>query len=183
MDRSQRFRTNNQQKSKTNQRWKDKADIKHIVKMNRRASIQQHNPNLVQQRTDVIETFDTSQTYHDQMNQCRNFTNEFNRLPGDVQQRFDHNPGKLIDFVRNPENNTEAIKLGLLPKPSTVKYVNKDNVDITEDVYKKKGIYIDGVRVDKKGRPLVYTQTGDLSDRDGNILQTKAELDLAKGGT
>jgi hypothetical protein len=35
-------------------------------------------------------------------------------LPADLRARFSNNPEELINFLDNPENKDEAIRLGLL---------------------------------------------------------------------
>ena len=39
--------------------------------------------------------------------------NIFQRLPASLRARFDHDPAKYIEFITNPANDEEAVKLGL----------------------------------------------------------------------
>lgn len=39
----------------------------------------------------------------------------FAELPSDLRRRFDNDPQALLDFIGNPENEAEAVELGLLP--------------------------------------------------------------------
>lgn len=42
----------------------------------------------------------------------------FNALPAKIRNRFENDPEKYIEFFHDPENELEAIKLGLVkPKP------------------------------------------------------------------
>lgn len=41
----------------------------------------------------------------------------FMSYPADVRERFDNDKVKFIDFLENPDNRDEAIKLGLILKP------------------------------------------------------------------
>lgn len=41
----------------------------------------------------------------------------FDALPATVRDRFFNDPGVLLNFVNDPKNEAEAIKLGLLPDP------------------------------------------------------------------
>ena len=116
MDRTQRFKTQFNDKSKTNQKWKNKADIRYIVRKNKIARLNQINPNLVEDRGQAMAVFDSSVTYHDMMNQCAAVNSAFQRLPADVQRRFSHDVRNLIDFVNDPQNKDECVKLGLLPQ-------------------------------------------------------------------
>ncbi len=40
----------------------------------------------------------------------------FADLPSSVRKRFNNEPSELLDFLENPENRLEAIKLGLLDR-------------------------------------------------------------------
>lgn len=37
----------------------------------------------------------------------------FASLPATIRERFENNPAKLLEFISNPDNQDEAIKLGL----------------------------------------------------------------------
>lgn len=41
----------------------------------------------------------------------------FQAVPATVRKRFDNNPQQMIDFLRDPANKDEAIKLGLVDAP------------------------------------------------------------------
>ena len=43
----------------------------------------------------------------------------FQQLPADIKQRFNHDPGYLLDFVLNPANAEESVRLGLLHKDTS----------------------------------------------------------------
>lgn len=43
--------------------------------------------------------------------------NAFMELPAQLRAKFDNDPQKLMDFVADPANKDEAIKLGLFNKP------------------------------------------------------------------
>lgn len=45
----------------------------------------------------------------------------FSHLPAKVRQRFSHDPKELALFLQNPQNQDEAIKLGLAPPKVHVK--------------------------------------------------------------
>ena len=49
----------------------------------------------------------------------------FEQVPAKIRNRFGHDPQQFIEFLSNPENNEEAIKLGLKikkaePKPDPI---------------------------------------------------------------
>lgn len=55
--------------------------------------------------------------FHTAMNVVRAAQEEFMKLPGEMRYRFANDPGRLLEFLDNPENRDEAIKLGLVEKP------------------------------------------------------------------
>lgn len=53
--------------------------------------------------------------------------NAFNALPSQIRKRFDNDPQQLLNFVNDPKNTAEAVKLGLrqeIPLSDTQKIVN-----------------------------------------------------------
>lgn len=42
----------------------------------------------------------------------------FEELPSGLRSRFNHDPAQFLEFVQNPVNNEELIKLKLVNKPS-----------------------------------------------------------------
>lgn len=54
--------------------------------------------------------------YHTMMNKIISAQEAFQELPVNIKKRFDQDPGKLIDFLNNPENREEAERLGLVNK-------------------------------------------------------------------
>lgn len=51
------------------------------------------------------------------MESVRKAEADFMELPADLRYRFENNPQRLMDFMENPANRDEAIKLGLVNKP------------------------------------------------------------------
>lgn len=45
---------------------------------------------------------------------------EFMLMPPKLRSRFQNDPAQLMDFLADPENRDEAIKLGLINKPATI---------------------------------------------------------------
>lgn len=50
------------------------------------------------------------------MNNVREAKERFEALPADIRKRFRHDPAELYDFVSNPDNAEESVRLGLLSK-------------------------------------------------------------------
>ena len=54
--------------------------------------------------------------YHDALNRVIAAQEEFEALPAQIRARFDNNPEKLIEFLDNSDNRSEAEQLGLIEK-------------------------------------------------------------------
>lgn len=52
--------------------------------------------------------------YEDSLAYVREVQNEFNALPSDIRRKFDNDPNKMLNFVKDDKNIEEAYKLGLL---------------------------------------------------------------------
>lgn len=69
--------------------------------------------------------------FHSAMNVVRQAQEEFLRVPADIRARFLNDPQRFTDFFNDPDNQEEAIKLGLAtrkpvpvpPEPMLVKVV------------------------------------------------------------
>jgi len=97
--------------SRTQQHFKDETDINNIL---RQFNITGQLP------TKAISPrygdFTGISDYHGALNQVIAAEGEFMTLPAHLRARFDNNPQELIEFLNNPENKDEAIKLGLVNK-------------------------------------------------------------------
>ena len=58
--------------------------------------------------------------YHSALNAVIAAEDEFMALPANIRTRFDNDPAKLIDFMQNPANRSEAESLGLVNKSEPV---------------------------------------------------------------
>lgn len=58
--------------------------------------------------------------YHSALNAVIAAEDGFMALPADIRTRFDNDPSKLIDFMENPANRSEAESLGLVTKTEPV---------------------------------------------------------------
>ena len=58
--------------------------------------------------------FSGAPDFHTAMNLVRQAQEEFVRIPADVRARFRNDPQEFMNFFENPDNYTEALKLGLV---------------------------------------------------------------------
>jgi len=98
--------------SRTQQHFKDETDINNILR-------QFNVTGLLPQKalTPQYGDFTGIGDYHGALNAVIAAENEFMTLPAQLRARFDNDPQELIEFLNNPNNKEEAVKLGLLIKP------------------------------------------------------------------
>lgn len=93
----------------------DDTDINVIV---RRFGMTGEIPQNV--RVPLSEEFNDITDYHSALNQVIAAEKAFMSMPAEIRIRFDHDPAKLIQFVENPANREEAVKLGIVNAPPKV---------------------------------------------------------------
>lgn len=96
----------------TQQQFAEEVDINTIVK---RFGITGQLPENL--RMPVSGDFTDITDFQSAMNAVVAAKDEFMRLPGELRQRFNHDPAQLISFLEDDKNKDEAIKLGLVNKP------------------------------------------------------------------
>jgi len=95
--------------SRTQQHFKDECDINNIL---RQFNITGMLPE--QAVSPRYGDFSGIMDYHSALNQVIAAEDEFMSLPATLRARFENDPAQLIEFLDNPENKNEAIKLGLV---------------------------------------------------------------------
>lgn len=94
--------------TKTQQQFKDEVDINTIV--DRFMAAGELPPQLqFPTEQDFTETFD----FQTSMNVIVKARESFMELPAKARARFDNDPQKFMEFIHDPENKHEAVKLGL----------------------------------------------------------------------
>lgn len=111
-------------RSLTNQADMDAADINKIMARYERTGVL-IDPLGVERRP-MYGDFTEIKDYHQMLSSIRNVERAFSTLPANVRNRFDNDPQKLIDFLDDPKNNEEAIKLGLIEQPPIPNKATKD---------------------------------------------------------
>lgn len=100
------------QRSLTQQQFKEECDINEIV---RRFGLTGKVPETFQ--APVSGDFTGVTDFHSAMLAVRRAEEAFMELPGELRERFNHDPGRLIAFLEDGRNLEEARKLGLVPMP------------------------------------------------------------------
>lgn len=94
------------------QQFKDECDINVIVK---RFGLTGELPNGIDMP--VSGDFTGVTDFHTAMNMVRQAQESFQELPGEIRERFNNDPAKVIAFLENANNRDEAVRLGMIAKP------------------------------------------------------------------
>ena len=95
--------------SKTKQAFKEEADINNIMGKYVKTGV------LPQASGATFGDFCDVEDFQNCMAQILRAEEDFGQLPSEIRDRFRNDPGYLIDFLANPDNQEEAAELGLLP--------------------------------------------------------------------
>lgn len=97
--------------SKVEQNHRERVNINSIVAKYKRTG-------LFPQRNDRPRYGDfTGLTdFHEAQTRIVAAEQDFLLLPAEIRNRFGNDPGQLIQFINDPENEAEARRIGLLPK-------------------------------------------------------------------
>lgn len=97
------------EESLTHQEFAEESDINVIID---RFGIGE-NPIEAQEWVTNVDIADAPNTYMDVMNQLNQARDQFMSLPAKVRSQFDNDPGRFVDFVSDPNNGDELVRLGL----------------------------------------------------------------------
>lgn len=106
-----RVRAVNKGKCMAQQQFRDSQDINIIMKKynNQMANI----PDFSGEYADL-----TTFKFEDEMNKISRAEEAFAGLPSEIRTRFDNRPGKLLQFLDDPNNYDEAVKMKLVTPKS-----------------------------------------------------------------
>lgn len=68
-------------------------------------------------RAPMFGDFSLLPDYQTSLEMIRQANDAFMELPSKLRERFDNDPGKLLEFLGDKANRDEAISLGLIDKP------------------------------------------------------------------
>lgn len=106
-----RVQTMNFEPSLANQSFKDECDINNIMRKHG------HDPvafNTLTRKGGVYGDFSEISDYQGMLQKVADAQDAFSSLPSALRERFRNSPGELIEFLQNPQNYDEGVKLGLL---------------------------------------------------------------------
>lgn len=104
--------------SLTKQEFTAECDINNIM---RRFTQSGYDPSTLPLTTRKPQYGDFSnmpQSYHEALNYVKDTERAFMTLDADLRARFENDPQQFLDFVSNPDNAEELVKLGLATAPN-----------------------------------------------------------------
>lgn len=104
--------------SRTLQNFKAESEIDNIMRRYEKTGIIEHQARFQGRYGD----FTNAPDYMTAMNKVVAANEMFLTLPSKIRKQFDNDPAQFIDFVSNPENGPELVKMGLATarvEPST----------------------------------------------------------------
>ncbi|MDR1337938.1 MAG: hypothetical protein LBJ73_02830 [Rickettsiales bacterium] len=96
---------------RTKQSFKDECDINKIMARIMKTGVDPFIDRVQMGKFLDLEHFPDFMAAQDHINSMYAY---FDRLPSSVRALFDNNPSNLVDFLSDPKNKDEAVKLGLL---------------------------------------------------------------------
>lgn len=100
-------------KSLTHQSFKAECDINRIMQKWQKTGVLEHRNTFMGQYGDFTNV---PADYHSAMSAVIEAQDMFLTLPSSVRKRFANDPGNFLQFVSDPDNKEEMVKLGLAEK-------------------------------------------------------------------
>lgn len=99
--------------TRTKQSFKAECDINNIMTKYAKTGVLEHTRNV----QGAYGDFSNVPDFQEAQNRIIQAQEAFMALPAAIRKRFDNDPGQLMDFVNDPDNLEEAVKLGLAQEP------------------------------------------------------------------
>lgn len=97
--------------SMTHQSFKQECDINFIMRKYQRTGLADHVNQYQGDYSDLTDVPD----YHEAMNKILSANEAFSTLSSSIRKKFSNDPAEFLDFVSDPENESEMREMGLLP--------------------------------------------------------------------
>lgn len=98
---------------RTKQSFAEQSDINRIILRFKKTGVLENASVRQGVFADVSQLGD----YHSVVHRVRLAEEAFETLPSGVRKKFNNDPGQLLSFLGDPENRSEAVKLGLIEAP------------------------------------------------------------------
>jgi phage internal scaffolding protein len=106
------------QKSMTKQSFRDECNINTIMARYEKTGVLV-DPLQMRQVKPLFDDFSNIPDYQEAQNAIIEAENLFNALPSSIRKRFGNDPALLLDFMSDPDNYDEAVRLGIVSKSET----------------------------------------------------------------
>nr|QJB20846.1 MAG: internal scaffolding protein [Microvirus sp.] len=103
------YATINTEESLTQQQFKAECDINNIMAKYKKTGLITH----VNRFAGHIGDFSSGDSYQESLHKVMAAQESFNALPAHIRSRFFNDPAQMLDFLSDPKNDEEAVKLGL----------------------------------------------------------------------
>lgn len=101
-------------KTRAHQQYKEQCDVNNIIAKYKKTGTVTHVRNKV---SGVYADLTNFPSYEEAMQTIVRANHAFLEVPAKIRARFNNDPQAMIDFLTNPENDKEAIELGLKNPP------------------------------------------------------------------
>lgn len=101
--------------SRTKQSFAKDADINNIMAKYAKTGILVDPALAIRARKAQYGDFSTGTGFQEIQDQLVVIRTVFDQLPADVRKALDNDPARMVDFMSDPENEAECVKLGLIP--------------------------------------------------------------------
>jgi len=106
-------------RSRTHQSFAKDADINTIMNRYKKTGVL-GDPSISSQRVSRFGDFSDIADYPTIVSRIQQAQDDFMTLPSEVRAKFGNLVENALDFIADPKNADEAVKLGLLPKDALV---------------------------------------------------------------
>lgn len=109
-DGTKRIRTLNTDPTKrAQQHFKDQVNINNIIRRYKKTG----QLPILNDRKGMYMDVTSAQGYFESLTKVAQANQAFEALPSHLRLRFNNDPGALLDFIHNPNNFEEGVKLGI----------------------------------------------------------------------
>jgi len=108
-NKSKRVYTLNTEPSRTQRQFRSQVDVNNIMKRYIKTGQITHLNNRSGKYADIS----SAQDYFESMKTISSATQAFQQLPSHLRKRFGNDPSLLLEFIHDPKNYDEGVKLGI----------------------------------------------------------------------
>jgi phage internal scaffolding protein len=98
------------------QHFKDECDVNRILSKYQKTGLIDHVNHFQGDYADLSAVPD----FQESLNAVLDAQAAFDTLPSTIRKQFDNDPAAFLDFVHNPDNRDEMVKMGLAKAPAPI---------------------------------------------------------------